>query len=102
MGNPVAHSREGGATSHLYPAGAGRASPFPDKTLLHFEQGYGDTFMFLRYAALAKARGGRVLLLAQKQLAQVAATCPGIDAVIPEGALLPAFDLHLPLPSLPW
>ncbi len=80
-----------------------KGEPFPDKTLLlHFEQGYGDTFMFLRYAALAKARGGRVLLLAQKPLAQVAATCPGIDAVIPEGAPLPAFDLHLPLPSLPW
>lgn len=76
--------------------------PFPDKTLLlHFEQGYGDTFMFVRYAPMVKARGGRVILLAQKQLADVVATCQGIDEVIVEGAPLPPFDLHLPLPSLP-
>lgn len=75
---------------------------FLDRTLLlHYEQGFGDTFMFLRYAPLVKARGGRVLLLAQKPLVDVAATCPGIDAVIPEGTPLPPFDLHLPLPSLP-
>jgi Glycosyltransferase family 9 (heptosyltransferase) len=79
-----------------------KGEPFRDKTLLlHAEQGYGDTFMFVRYAPMVKALGGKVLLLAQKQLAGVAATCSGIDAVIPEGSSMPAFDLQLPLPSLP-
>lgn len=76
--------------------------PFEGKTLLlHFEQGFGDTFMFIRYAPLVKARGGRVLFLAQPELADLVATCPGLDAVIPEGEPLPPFDLQLPLLSLP-
>jgi hypothetical protein len=76
--------------------------PFPGKTLLlHYEQGLGDTLMFIRYAPLAKALGGRVLVAAQVPLADLVATCPGVDEVIPKGASLPPFDLHLPLLSLP-
>ncbi len=69
--------------------------------LLHYEQGFGDTLMFVRFAPMVKALGGRVLLEAQPQLAELAATCPGIDAVIPHGEALPPFDLQLPLMSLP-
>lgn len=76
---------------------------FQGKTLLvFFEQGLGDTFMFVRYAAKVKALGGRVLLAAQPALADVVATCPGVDEVIPHGAPLPPFDLQVPLLSLPW
>ncbi len=75
---------------------------FTGKTLLlHFEQGLGDTLMFVRYAKQAKALGGRVLLAAQVPLADLVATCPGVDEVIPHSAPLPPFDLHLPLLSLP-
>jgi Tetratricopeptide repeat len=77
--------------------------PFPGKTLLlHYEQGLGDTLMFVRYASHVKALGGRVLLVAQKSLADLVATCPGIDRVIPRGSPVPPFDCHFPLPSLPW
>lgn len=77
-------------------------SPFAGRTLLlHAEQGFGDTLMFVRYAPRVKALGGRVCLLAQRELADLVATCAGLDAVIPEGAPLPEFDLQLPLPSLP-
>ena len=69
--------------------------------LLHFEQGLGDTLMFVRYAKQAKALGGRVLLAAQVPLADLVATCPGVDEVIPHGAPFPPFDFHLPLLSLP-
>jgi tetratricopeptide (TPR) repeat protein len=76
--------------------------PFPGRTLLlHWEQGFGDTLMFVRYAPLVKALGGRVILLVQPALARLVATCPGIDEVISEGAPLPPFDLHLHLLSLP-
>jgi Tfp pilus assembly protein PilF len=69
--------------------------------LLHYEQGFGDTLMFVRYAPQVKALGGRVLLAAQAPLADLVATCRGIDEVIPHGVPLPPFDLHLPLLSLP-
>jgi len=76
--------------------------PFPGKTLLlHYEQGFGDTLMFVRYARRAKALGGLVLLDAQVPLADLVATCPGVDEVVPEGSPIPPFDLQLPLLSLP-
>lgn len=77
-------------------------TPFIGKTLLiYWEQGFGDTMMFLRYLPRVKALGGRVLLLAQSQLADLAATCPGADQVIAHGDPIPPFDLQCPLLSLP-
>lgn len=77
-------------------------SAFQGRTLLlHCEQGFGDTLMFVRYAPLVKALGGKVLLLAQPELVDLVATCPGVDLVIVEGSPIPPFDLHLPLMSLP-
>ncbi len=85
-----------------YPQPIWEGNPFPDKTLLlTWEQGFGDSLMFLRFAPMVKALGGRVLLLVQPPLAHLAATCPGIDLVIAEEALLPPFDWHTSLLSLP-
>jgi hypothetical protein len=85
-----------------FPQPAWDGTPFPGRTLLlHWEQGFGDTLMFLRYASRAKALGGRVLLLAQRELADLAGTCAGIDQVLAEGADLPPFDLQASLLSLP-
>jgi hypothetical protein len=75
---------------------------FVGKTLLlYWEQGFGDTLMFVRYAPWVKALGGKVVLVAQARLADLVATCPGIDEVIPHGDSIPPFDVHLPLLSLP-
>jgi hypothetical protein len=77
--------------------------PFVGKTLLvDWEQGIGDTLMFVRYAPQVKALGGKVLWSVQPSLADVVATCPGVDEVIPMGRPLPPFDLHVPLLWLPW
>ena len=76
---------------------------FVGKTLLvDWEQGLGDTLMFVRYAPHLKALGGRVIWSVQQSLADVIATCPGVDEVVPFGDPLPPFDLHVPLLSLPW
>jgi hypothetical protein len=57
--------------------------------------------MFIRYASRVKALGGRVLLLAPGPIADLAATCRGVDQVIPERDPLPPFDLQISLLSLP-
>ena len=69
--------------------------------LLHCEQGYGDTLLFVRYAPLVKQLGGQVLLLVQPEVADLVSTCPGVDGVFTEEGSLPPFDVHLPLLSLP-
>ncbi len=79
-----------------------KGEPFAGRTLLvDWEQGLGDTLMFVRYAPQVHALGGRVLWSVQPSLAEVIATCPGVDEVIPMGAPLPPFDFHVPLLSLP-
>ncbi|HJV22378.1 MAG TPA: glycosyltransferase family 9 protein [Holophagaceae bacterium] len=76
---------------------------FEGKTLLvHFEQGFGDTLMLVRYLPLVKARGGRVLLLVQPQFAYLMTTLQGPDQVVAFGhEELPPFDLQVSLFSLP-
>jgi len=75
---------------------------FVGKTLLlRWEQGLGDVIMFVRYAPLVKARGGRVLLEVFESLVDLMATCSGVDEVIKHGDPIPPFDLQLPLLSLP-
>lgn len=76
--------------------------PVEGKTiLLHSEQGVGDTLMMLRYAPLLARRGARVLLSVQPPLERLAAGVEGVEAVIPQGQVLPPFDLHIPMMSLP-
>jgi protein O-GlcNAc transferase len=77
-------------------------SALPGRTiLLHAEQGLGDTIQFIRYAALVKERGGRVIVECQRPLLRLLAGCRGIDELIGQGAALPQFDVHAPLLSLP-
>ena len=77
-------------------------SPLAGRTLLlHAEQGLGDTLQFIRYAAIATQKGGRVILTCHKPLIRLLSTIPGIEEIIPMGQLLPAFDVYVPLLSLP-
>jgi tetratricopeptide (TPR) repeat protein len=84
---------------------AGRAwdgSPLRGKRiLLHFEQGLGDTFQFIRYARELKARGATVILECQQSTRAILSRTPGIDEFVIRGERAPAFDFYAPLLSLP-
>jgi Flp pilus assembly protein TadD len=69
--------------------------------LVHAEQGMGDTLMFLRFASALKQRGATVLVACQGPLVRLVARCPFVDAVAEGSNLLPPFDAHSPLLSLP-
>ncbi|HUY90073.1 MAG TPA: tetratricopeptide repeat protein [Pirellulales bacterium] len=72
------------------------------RIMLHAEQGFGDTFQFVRYARLVKEeRGGTVIVWCPKPLIPLLRHCPYIDQLTVEGDALPEFDVHLPLLSLP-
>ena len=83
------------------PAWDGRSDLAGRTILLHAEQGLGDAIQFCRYAQMVAARGARVLLECQPELAPLLATAPGVSQVIRRGDPLPPFDLHCPLLSLP-
>ena len=69
--------------------------------LLHAEQGFGDTIQFCRYAPLVAARGARVVLEVQEPLFALMTGLQGVAELRARGEVLPDFDLHCPLLSLP-
>lgn len=82
----------------------GRA--MPGKTLLiHDEQGYGDTFQFMRLVPWAKEKSGaRVVLEINAEtlsLARRGTGNAGFDDIVARGTLPPAFDMHCEMMSLP-
>ena len=69
--------------------------------LVHSEQGYGDTIQMVRFAKILMARGARVLVETHAALAPIVRIVDGVAEVIVHGAGVPAFDLHVPMMSLP-
>lgn len=69
--------------------------------LLHAEQGFGDTLQFCRYVPLVAEQGARVVLELQPQLVSLFAGMTGVHQVLARGDVLPAFDVHCPLLTLP-
>jgi Tfp pilus assembly protein PilF len=85
-----------------FPQPRWQGGPLVNQTiLLYAEQGRGDTIQFVRYAPLLRDRGAGVLVECQPDLIKLLKSAPGIDQVFPQGAALPAFDVHAPLLSLP-
>jgi hypothetical protein len=77
------------------------SDPAGKTILLHAEQGLGDTIHFARYATLLARRGARVVLECQPPLKRLLRSLDGVGDVVAQGDLLPGFDLHRPLASMP-
>jgi tetratricopeptide (TPR) repeat protein len=76
--------------------------PIESKTiLLHHEQGYGDTIQFCRYVPLVAERGARVVLEVASAQIDLMRTLAGVSEIVAKGTMLPDFDLHCPLGTLP-
>ena len=71
------------------------------RIVLCSEQGFGDSFQFVRYARLVKERGGEVLVRCPKPLMPLLRRCAGVDRVCAEGEPPPPFDTFIELLSLP-
>jgi tetratricopeptide (TPR) repeat protein len=69
---------------------------------LYAEQGLGDTFQFIRYAALLKKQGATIIAEVQKPLVKIMKMCPYLDKVICACDQIPSHDLQAPLMSLPY
>ncbi len=95
----LSHPKHGGVRINRTFWNGGR---FEGQTLLlHFEQGYGDTLQFIRFAPMVKAMGGRVTLLCQPPLVRLLSRCEGVDLVCDGQGFEPACHIHAPLMSLP-
>ncbi|MFY8095721.1 MAG: tetratricopeptide repeat protein [Niveispirillum sp.] len=77
-------------------------SPLAGRTILvHFEQGLGDTLMFVRYLSVLKRQGARTLFECQPTMRDILRSFPDIDQLVCHGDPLPPADWHAPLMSLP-
>ena len=70
--------------------------------LIHDEQGFGDTFQFLRMVPWAKKKSGaRLVLQIAAEQESFARRMGGIDQIVLRGELPPHFDMHSEMMSLP-
>jgi tetratricopeptide (TPR) repeat protein len=91
-----------GLTHHVPIAPQWKGEDLKGKTILLLcEQGFGDSIQFIRYAAMVKNYGGRVLLSCPLPLARIFASVQSIDQIYPDGIAIPTYDYYSPLLSLP-
>jgi tetratricopeptide (TPR) repeat protein len=69
--------------------------------LLYAEQGLGDTLQFCRYVPQVAARGATVILRVPAALRAILESLAGVAELHSDGEVLPHFDWHCSLMSLP-
>ncbi|NTW52426.1 MAG: tetratricopeptide repeat protein [Chlorobiaceae bacterium] len=69
--------------------------------LIHSEQGLGDTIQFCRYIPMVANLGARVIFEVERPLIGLLEELDGLSCLVEKGSVLPEFDCHCPLMSLP-
>jgi len=69
--------------------------------LVHTEQGFGDTFQFIRLIDQLQNLGFIVIVRCHKAIADLIKTATGVTDVITDQEQIPNVDFHIPLMSLP-
>jgi tetratricopeptide (TPR) repeat protein len=90
-----------GARRYPEPLWLGQEALQDQRLFLYWEQGFGDTLQFGRYARLAAAAGARVTLSVQDPLRRLFAHFDPSVTVIGQNEEPAEFDMHCPLLSLP-
>lgn len=75
-----------------------------DKTIVVCaDEGLGDTIQFVRYVPMLAQRGARVILIVEEALCPLLSGMAGVAQCLPKlpDTVLPPFDFHCPIASLP-
>ena len=73
-----------------------------NKTLfVHWEQGFGDTIQFCRYAKVLKAKGANVVMSVQESLYRLLTQMMPEIGIINQSEAPASFDFHCPMMTLP-
>jgi tetratricopeptide (TPR) repeat protein len=95
-------------TDHLKPAYLDLPMPLwtgqdlqGKRILLHFEQGYGDAFQFIRFAKDVTAKGAHVTIFMPREICENFVDVEGVHEIRPWNEIPQGFDFHAPLMSLP-
>jgi tetratricopeptide (TPR) repeat protein len=69
--------------------------------LVYTEQGFGDAIQFIRFATLLAERGATVVVACHGSLTDLFSGVAGVSRVLGKNEILPEYDYHVALMSLP-
>jgi tetratricopeptide (TPR) repeat protein len=90
-----------GARSYPQPVWLGEETIAGKTLFIHWEQGFGDTIQFCRYAKLVEARGAKVVMSVQEPLCGLLMQVNPTIRIIKSNEEPTDFDHHCPMLSLP-
>jgi len=87
----------------VQPEWNGKQLPPGGTLLVYAEQGFGDTFQFIRYVKLVRDRNPEAAIVFEvdRPLKEILNSFRGVDRLICRGDELPRFDTHVSIQSLP-